>query len=73
MTTVSNIDSNEQAVETQFSKLATDIGQLIADEKLSGPLVDSINARLVALATAMGTVDSQVTAADPGSSSSSSS
>jgi hypothetical protein len=66
MSKIADIDSNEQAVETGFAKLKTDIEQLIADEGLSGPLVDGINARLLTLATAMGTTDTEVTTADPG-------
>jgi hypothetical protein len=67
MTSIKDIDNNEQAVETGFAKLKADIEQLIADENLSGPLVDTINARLLALATAMGTTDTEITVADPGS------
>jgi hypothetical protein len=73
MTTIRDTDNKVTTLVNAMQALGTDISQLIADEGLSGPLVDSINARLDALNTAVAGSDAQVKAADPGTSSSSSS
>jgi F420-0:gamma-glutamyl ligase-like protein len=73
MTKITDTDQKVTALGQGFQKLSDDIRQLITDEGLSGPLVDSINARLDAMTAAVAGVDSDVQAADPGTSSSSSS
>jgi hypothetical protein len=66
MATLKDADDKLTALGQQFSQLQADIQQFITDSGQSGPLVDSINAKLDALATAFSSEDDVVKAADPG-------